>query len=141
MATTDRTAAPTGKDLRLYRRVAGVSATSVASAMGVSRARVNHISAREARLPVAAMASGGVVPNGPVIVGEERAEVFDPRRRRIYPDAGEWAREHSGGGGDTYEVTINNPEPRAADDDIGFALRRASFLGMGRPRRRAGAPA
>lgn len=35
-----------------------------------------------------------------------------------------------GSGGDTYHVTITNPEPRAADDDIGRVLRRIGGIGM-----------
>lgn len=36
----------------------------------------------------------------------------------------------AGAGGDTYQVTVNNPEPRAAEQDVGRVLRRIGGLGM-----------
>ncbi len=76
---------------------------------------------------------GPVIAGVPYLVGEERPEVFIPDQSgRIEPDASGWA---AGGGGDTYNVNIYNPTGEPAEEDIGFALRRASFLGQGRAHR------
>jgi len=72
-------------------------------------------------------AHGGRVQAGvPYVVGEKRRELFVPEvNGTILPSvSNDWQ-----GGGPTYNVTINNPEPRAADSDIGRMLRRVAVLG------------
>lgn len=81
-------------------------------------------------------AAGGSVRNGAVsLVGEEGPELVKwGGNGFVTPadlSADAMASSRTGGdSGDTYHVTITNPEPRAADDDIGRVLRRIGGLGM-----------
>lgn len=73
-------------------------------------------------------AGGWTQINTPTLVGEEGPEWVDFGKRMFVHDADETAGA-GGGGGDTH-ITIYNPEPRAADDDIGRMLRRLGGLGI-----------
>jgi hypothetical protein len=76
-------------------------------------------------------ASGGPVTAGqPYVVGENRPELFVPRvDGTIIPQApANWQGQSSSG---TNNITVNNPEPRAAEQDIGRMLRRLESLGIG----------
>jgi hypothetical protein len=80
-----------------------------------------------------ARAGGGPVSAGmPYIVNEDtaRSEWFVPNVSGTILTAAQAASQGAGRGGPTYNVTVNNPEPRAAEADIGRVLRRTAALGM-----------
>lgn len=82
---------------------------------------------------------GPVSPHGLYLVGEEGPEWLQMGGRGgyVHPN-GEGPDVASGGS--TYHVTVNNPEPRAADDDIGRMLRRLEGLGITGARRSGWSP-
>jgi phage-related minor tail protein len=77
-------------------------------------------------------ADGGPVEGGnPYIVGERGPELVVPRASGVVVSNEQLAGVLSGvggGKGDTYEITITNPEPEPASTSIPQALRRASYL-------------
>lgn len=83
-------------------------------------------------------AEGGPVSRGGLFkVGERGEEWFVPKTDgMILPHgmtpamAAVEGRSAGDDGGATYNVTVNNPEPRAADTDIGRMLRRLEGLGL-----------
>jgi TP901 family phage tail tape measure protein len=75
-------------------------------------------------------------PGGMALVGEKGPEIVNlPRGSDVIPND-----ESFGGHGGETHITINNPEPRASDRDIGRVMRRLEGLGLVATRR-AGAPA
>lgn len=84
---------------------------------------------------VTPQASGGPFQAGGIsLVGEEGPELVKWGGSGYVTPADLSAASMAGAGGDgggsTYHVTVNNPEPRAADDDIGRMLRRLEGLGI-----------
>lgn len=76
---------------------------------------------------------GPVYPGRPYVVGDKGPEIFVPEiKGSIIPNASSMGAHPSGlGTAAGHNITIYNPQPQAADEDIGRMLRRIAALGIG----------
>jgi hypothetical protein len=121
----------------LYRQVVAWNALTRAQLATLGQVWIDphfKLPSTKAAPHAGAQAAGGPYTAGQIDwVGEKGPELrvaASPGYTLTHQEALTIAKGAQGGGGNTYQITVNNPEPRPAPEDIRRVLRRAAALGM-----------